>query len=50
VALDITRKGRRILKMLSQAHARELRELGPLLVRSLKRIERAGHTGTRRSQ
>ena len=50
VALDITRKGRRILKMLSQAHARELRELGPLLVRSLQNIERAGRTRIRRRQ
>lgn len=48
VALDITRKGRRILRMLSQAHARELRELAPLLVRSLRRIERADRTMIRR--
>jgi DNA-binding MarR family transcriptional regulator len=41
VSLEITMKGRRILKGLSQSHAQELRELGPLLVRSLERIERA---------
>ena len=41
VGLAITVKSRRILKELSQSHAQELRELGPFLVRSLKRIERA---------
>ena len=33
-------KGRRSLKRRSQAHAQELRELGPSLIRSLKGIER----------
>ncbi len=47
VTLDTTVKGRRILKKLSQNHARELRELGPFLVRSLKRIERADRARTR---
>jgi DNA-binding MarR family transcriptional regulator len=41
VALAITVKGRTMLKELSQGHARELRELGPLLVRSLKRVGKA---------
>jgi DNA-binding MarR family transcriptional regulator len=44
VVLEITAKGRRVLKQLSQNHARELRELGPPLVRSLRRIERGDHT------
>jgi hypothetical protein len=47
VTLEITVKGRRILKKLSQNHARELRELGPFLIRSLKRIERADRARTR---
>lgn len=41
VILRTTAKGRRILKQLSQVHAQELRQLGPPLVRSLKRIARA---------
>ena len=47
VTLEITVKGRRILKKLSQNHARELRELGPFLIRSLRRIERADRARTR---
>jgi len=46
-SLEITVKGRRILKKLSQNHARELRELGPFLIRSLRRIERADRARTR---
>jgi len=48
VLLEITLKGWRILKNLSQNHARELRELGLLLVRSLRRIERADRAQIRR--
>ena len=39
VILAITKKGRKILQTLSEYHARELRELGPRLIRSLKNIE-----------
>jgi DNA-binding MarR family transcriptional regulator len=38
VVLRITPAGRQILKKLSEYHARELHELGPALIRSLKRI------------
>jgi DNA-binding MarR family transcriptional regulator len=48
VALEITAKGSKILQGLSKSHARELRELGPVLIRSLKRIERADRTRKRR--
>ena len=48
VSLEITMKGRRVLKGLSQSHARELRELGPPLVRSLQRIARVDSAQTRR--
>jgi len=48
VLLEITLKGWRILKNLSQNHARELRELGLLLLRSLRRIERADRAQIRR--
>src|ERR1700680_1618496 len=48
VALEITVKGRRILKGLSRSHARELHELGPLLVHSLKQLERADRTRVQR--
>ena len=44
VTLEITTKGARILKGLSKSHTRELRELGPVLIRSLKRIESADRT------
>lgn len=44
VVLEITAKGRRVLKNLSQNHARELRELGPPLLQSLKRIARGDRT------
>ncbi len=47
VSLEITMKGRRVLKGLSQSHARELRELGPPLVRSLQRIARVDSAQTR---
>jgi DNA-binding MarR family transcriptional regulator len=40
VLLVITSKGRRLLDSLSDHHARELRELGPQLIRALQRIER----------
>ena len=46
VILRTTAKGRRILKQLSQVHAQELRQLGPPLVRSLKRIARADRSPT----
>ncbi|HMF75415.1 MAG TPA: MarR family transcriptional regulator [Bryobacteraceae bacterium] len=39
VVLRITPAGRQILKKLSEYHARELHELGPALIRSLKRIK-----------
>jgi DNA-binding MarR family transcriptional regulator len=39
VILAITKKGRKILQNLSEYHARELRELGPRLIRSLENIE-----------
>lgn len=48
VALEITAKAARILKGLSKSHARELRELAPVLIRSLKRIESADRTRKRR--
>ncbi|MCU1320495.1 MAG: Transcriptional regulator, MarR family [Acidobacteriaceae bacterium] len=41
VLLEITPKGEQILATLSGHHARELRELGPRLIRSLQRIETA---------
>lgn len=44
VVLVIPLKGKKILKKLAQSHTRELRDLGPPLVRSLKRIEEAGRT------
>ena len=46
VILRTTAKGRRILKQLSQVHAQELRQLGPPLVRSLKRIAGADRSPT----
>ena len=48
VVLEITAKGKGILKRLSQSHARELRELGPPLVRSLQRIQKAEPARIRR--
>jgi DNA-binding MarR family transcriptional regulator len=39
VLLRITPSGRQVLKRLSEYHARELHELGPTLIRSLKRIK-----------
>jgi DNA-binding MarR family transcriptional regulator len=48
VVLEITAKGKGILKRLSQSHARELRELGPPLVRSLRRIQKAEPARIRR--
>jgi DNA-binding MarR family transcriptional regulator len=39
VILSLTKKGRAILDTLSEYHAHELRDLGPRLIRSLKRIE-----------
>ena len=48
VTLEITAKAARILKGLSKSHARELRELAPVLIRSLKRIESADRTRKRR--
>jgi DNA-binding MarR family transcriptional regulator len=50
VILAITKKGRKILQALSEYHARELRELGPRLIRSLKRIEDLQKTPQRRPQ
>jgi DNA-binding MarR family transcriptional regulator len=50
VILAITKKGRKILQNLSEYHARELRELGPRLIRSLKDIEDLQKTHRRRSQ
>jgi DNA-binding MarR family transcriptional regulator len=44
VILTITPKGRKILEALSDYHARELRELAPRLIRSLKHIEGLGAT------
>lgn len=41
--LRLTRKGRQILQRLSGDHARELNELAPRLVRSLRRVQL--HTG-----
>ncbi len=43
VVVKITEKGLRLLQRLSQDHARELNELGPRLVRSLRRIQTARH-------
>jgi DNA-binding MarR family transcriptional regulator len=39
VLLRITSSGKQVLKKLSEYHARELHELGPNLIRALKRIE-----------
>ena len=50
VILAITKKGRKILQTLSNYHARELRELGPRLIRSLKNIEDLQKTPRRRPQ
>jgi DNA-binding MarR family transcriptional regulator len=50
VILAITKKGRKILQTLSEYHARELRELGPRLIRSLKNIEDLQKTTRRRPQ
>jgi DNA-binding MarR family transcriptional regulator len=50
VILAITKKGRKILQKLSEYHARELRELGPRLIRSLKNIEDLQKTHQRRPQ
>jgi DNA-binding MarR family transcriptional regulator len=50
VILAITKKGRKILQNLSEYHARELRELGPRLIRSLKDIEDLQKAHRRRSQ
>ena len=50
VILAITKKGRKILQNLSEYHARELRELGPRLIRSLKNIEDLQKTPRRRPQ
>ena len=44
VILAITAKGQKILDALSDYHARELRELAPRLIRSLKQIEGLGTT------
>jgi DNA-binding MarR family transcriptional regulator len=48
VNLQLTAEGRRVLTMLSVAHARELNELAPHLIRTLKRL-RVLH-GTRRKR
>ena len=37
--LRLTRKGRQVLQKLSGEHARELNELGPRLVRALRRVQ-----------
>jgi DNA-binding MarR family transcriptional regulator len=50
VILAITKKGRKILQTLSEYHARELRELGPRLIRSLKNIEALQKAHQRRPQ
>jgi DNA-binding MarR family transcriptional regulator len=50
VILAITKKGRRILQTLSEYHARELRELGPTLIHSLKNIEDAQNAVERRAK
>ncbi len=42
VVLRVTPKGQRILNDLSEDHARELNELAPRLIRSLKRIQATG--------
>jgi DNA-binding MarR family transcriptional regulator len=39
VLLRITPAGRNVLKRLSEYHARELHELGPILIRSLKQVK-----------
>jgi DNA-binding MarR family transcriptional regulator len=41
VRLDLTAQGHRVLRVLSADHERELRELLPVLVKSLSRIEQA---------
>ena len=42
--LRLTRKGRHVLQKLSGVHVRELNELAPRLVRTLRRVQL--HTGT----
>lgn len=39
VILLLTPKGRKVLHLLLEFHAKELRELGPQLIRSLKNVE-----------
>jgi DNA-binding MarR family transcriptional regulator len=48
VMIGITAKGRKVLGKLSRNHARELRELGPGLLRSLKNIDKAASARSRR--
>lgn len=50
VLLVITAKGRRILDSLSEYHVRELRELGPRLVRALNHIEQLERAPSRAAQ
>lgn len=40
VLLELTTKGRRLLRSLSEYHARELGELAPQLIRALKQVQR----------
>ncbi len=42
--LRVTRKGRHVLSELSDDHARELNELAPLLIESLKHVKRHSRT------
>jgi len=39
VLLELTSKGKRVLRSLSEYHARELNELAPQLVRALKHVQ-----------
>jgi DNA-binding MarR family transcriptional regulator len=48
VMIEITARGKKVLRDLSRSHARELRELGPALLRSLKSIDRAAAARSRR--
>jgi DNA-binding MarR family transcriptional regulator len=50
VLLDITSKGRRILRSLSEYHARELNELAPQLIRALKHVQQLDFSTTEKSR
>lgn len=51
VVLGITAKGRRLLRDLSEFHARELNEMAPQLIHSLQKVRKhAGHSRKRQTK